>query len=352
MNEPKNKYDLGLLAYINTIFCSDPEENIFGEYLEYLKSEGDVSKRTISIYVKDLFGTYDTEHKFFRSAEYTFFTFLNRENIEFKQQVDRELIRRYISWLVENGMAPSSVNRRLSALRSFYKFLLIEEKVETSPIAVGTHQRKSPRSSLSMKMDRSIPSFLSQQEMEKLINTPDVTKPEGKRDRAILELLYASGMRISEIWQLDLTNLNLESREIRVLGKGLKERFVLIGLPAVSALREYIYSGRAQLLCNRPGNALFLNNRGRRLSIRGIQKLIKHYANAIGLDKNVHPHVLRHTFATHMLDGGADLRVVQELLGHADLSSTQIYTHVTKQQAKKVYLATHPMAKEKDNLNE
>ena len=352
MNKPQNRYDLGLLTYINTLFCSDPEENIFGEYLEYLKSEGDVSKRTINIYVKDLFGTYDSENKFFRSAEYTFFNFLNLENIEFKQQVDRDLIRRYIGWLAENGMAPSSVNRRLSALRSFYKFLLIDEKVETSPIAVGTHQRKSPRSSLSMKMDRNIPSFLSQQEMEKLINAPDSTKPEGKRDRALMELLYASGMRISEIWQLNLDNLNLESREIRVIGKGSKERFVLIGLPAVSALRDYIYSGRAQLISNRLSNALFLNRLGQRLSVRGIQKLIKGYAKAVGLEKNVHPHILRHTFATHMLDGGADLRVVQELLGHADLSSTQIYTHVTKQQAKRVYLAAHPMAKDKGDSNE
>ena len=148
---------------------------------------------------------------------------------------------------------------------------------------------------------------------------------------------------------MNLKSLDLESREIRVIGKGSKERIVLMGIPAASALRDYIYGGRAQLLRQDSATALFLNRQGQRLSVRGIQKLLKHYAEGIDLEKNVHPHVFRHTFATHMLDGGADLRVVQELLGHADLSSTQIYTHVTKQQARKVYLAAHPMAQEKDN---
>jgi site-specific recombinase XerD len=189
-------------------------------------------------------------------------------------------------------------------------------------------------------------------EINRLLDAPDLTKPEGKRDRAILELLYASGLRVSELWQLDLGNLNLESREIRVIGKGSKERIVLIGLPAATAISEYISLGRPRLLNSKSQNALFLNRQGNRLSMRGIQKILKHHALASGLEKNIHPHVLRHTFATHMLDGGADLRVVQELLGHADLSSTQIYTHVTKQQARKVYLTAHPMALEKDQKND
>jgi site-specific recombinase XerD len=350
-NRHNYKYDLDLLRYINSVYRSDSNENIFGEYIQYLKGEGNVSKRTVQIYIKDLFGTYEPEITLFRSAEYTYFTFINRKNIEFKEQINREFIREYIAWLVENGIASASVNRRLSALRSLYKFLLIEGIVESSPIPVGTHQRKSPRSSLSIKMDKRLPVFLTQQEMEKLINAPDTDKPEGKRDRAITELLYASGMRISEIWQLDLKSIDLESREIRVLGKGSKERLVLMGIPAASALRDYIYRARVQLLTHGQSDALFLNNQGRRLSIRGIQKLLKHYSVANGIEKNVHPHVLRHTFATHMLDGGADLRVVQELLGHADLSSTQIYTHVTKQRARSVYLKSHPLAQEKDKLD-
>jgi integrase/recombinase XerC len=199
-----------------------------------------------------------------------------------------------------------------------------------------------------MKLDKKIPVFLTQAEMEKLLAAPDTARPEGQRDRAMLELLYASGLRVSELWQLNLGSLNLDSREIRVVGKGSKERIVLMGIPAAEAVRDYIDRGRTEFISHRPSDALFLNTRGRRLSMRGIQKILKHYAASTGIEKKVHPHVLRHTFATHMLDGGADLRVVQELLGHADLSTTQIYTHVTRQQARKVYLNAHPMAQEKD----
>lgn len=342
-------YDVNLLAYISNLFGRNPGENIFGEYVRHLQTEGNVSRRTIKIYIEDLFGTYEPDKKYFRSAEYTFFTFLSREKIELSQQITRDVIRRYIVWLVESGIAKSSVNRRLSAVRSFYKFLLIEEIVEVSPIPVNTNQRNSPRSSLSVKFNKQIPVFLTQEEVTRIIVTPDLGKPQGKRDRAMLELLYAAGLRVSEIWQLNLDSLNLADGEIRVMGKGSKERVVLMGLPAASALRDYIFQGRSELLNSRPNAALFLNHRGQRLSMRGIQKIIKHYSAAVGLEKDVHPHILRHTFATHMLDGGADLRVVQELLGHADLSSTQIYTHVTKQQARKVYLKAHPLAQEKDN---
>jgi site-specific recombinase XerD len=345
------KYDLELLACINRLFSHHSSDNVFAEYLLYLKTEGDVSKRTVALYVKDLFGTYNPEENFFRSAEYTFFTFLDRMNIESQEQIDRELARKYIVWLYEHKISSSSINRRLSALRSFYKFLLIEKKVEKSPIPVGTHVSKSPRSSLSVKMDKRIPNFLTEPEMLKLIGLPDVSKPAGKRDRAILELLYASGLRVSELWQLNLESLNLEERQIRVIGKGSKERVVLMGIPAASALVDYIAHGRLSLGEKPRGRALFLNNQGKRISVRGIQKLIKHYTAASGIEKSVHPHVLRHTFATHMLDGGADLRVVQELLGHADLSTTQVYTHVTKQQARKVYLSTHPLAREKGESN-
>jgi integrase/recombinase XerC len=198
-------------------------------------------------------------------------------------------------------------------------------------------------------LGKKLPVFLTAPEVNRLIQTPDASKPEGIRDRALLEILYASGLRVSEIWQLNLKNIDAGSHEIRVTGKGNKERIVLIGLPALEALDRYLKTARPILLNNRSNEALWLNKAGKRLSMRGMQKQLKHYALANGLQKNVHPHVLRHTFATHMLDGGADLRVVQELLGHADLSSTQIYTHVTKQQARRVYLTAHPMAQEKDN---
>jgi site-specific recombinase XerD len=346
------RYDAVLLNYINGLFGSHTNENVLGEYILYLKTQADVSDRTRTLYIKDLFGTYNIGDKFIRSAEYTFFTYLDRENVDFHQNIDREVIRKYIVWLHGNRIANSSINRRLSALRSFYKFLLIEKKVDASPIPVGTHEKKSPRSSLSVKTDRHIPDFLTYQEMNLLLNTPDLTKPTGKRDRAMLELLYASGVRVSELWQLNLGSINWDTREIRVIGKGSKERVVLVGLPAVAALKEYVEGSRPHLASGPADDALFLNDRGKRLSMRGIQKILKYYSNAIGRPRSAHPHVLRHTFATHMLDGGADLRVVQELLGHADLSTTQIYTHVTKQQARKVYLTAHPGAKEESNGNQ
>ncbi len=345
------KYDSDLLDYVDALFADSLDEHIFKKYTHYLQTESDVSPRTLDLYVKDLFGSYDPKAGFIRSADFTFLSFLPMQNIRNRKQINRDIIRRYIAWLVENGIAPSSVNRRLSALRSFYKFLLLENKVEHSPIPVGTHQRNTPRSNLSMKMDKRIPVFLTQPEMKQLLEPPDTSKPEGKRDRAMLEILYASGLRVSELCQLDLDSFNLDSRDLRVIGKGNKERMVLMGFPAVSALKDYLDNGRTKLISSRSEKALFLNNHGRRLTVRWVQKMIQQYARSIGLEKSIHPHVLRHTFATHMLDGGADLRVVQELLGHADLSSTQIYTHVTKQQARKVYLTAHPMAQEKDDAN-
>jgi len=352
--DPRDKYrryDADLIRYIDAVYCHHSPNNLFSQYILHLQTESDVSERTCQLYIKDLFGTYDPGNNFIRSAEYTFFSYLSWKNIKSYPDITREIIREYIVWLVTHGIAKTSVNRKLSALRSFYEYLLTEKMVEGSPIPVRTHQRNSPRSTLSMKIDKRLPVFLTQPEMDQLINTPDIKRPEGQRDRAMLELLYASGLRVSELWQLNLSNLDLENREIRVIGKGAKERVVLIGLPAVSALKGYLQHGRVELLNQQHSEALFVNKYGRRLSIRGIQKILKHYASVIGLEKNVHPHVLRHTFATHMLDGGADLRVVQELLGHADLSTTQIYTHITRQQARKVYLNAHPMAREKDNDN-
>ena len=165
----------------------------------------------------------------------------------------------------------------------------------------------------------------------------------------MLELLYASGLRVSELVSLELGQINLDTNEIRVWGKGSKERVVLMGEPAAEALRNYLAQGRLKLLGEKRSNALFLNRYGQRIPERRVQKMLEEYAKKAGIEKRVHPHILRHTFATHLLDGGADLRVVQELLGHARLSSTQIYTHVTKGQAKKVYLSAHPLAKEKED---
>jgi site-specific recombinase XerD len=313
-------------------------QEVFKRYLNYLKAERNASPYTLRNYRTDLMGTYKN------GPGKGFFQFLKLRNIADFTEVDKVIIRDYLGWLLEQGIEKVSLVRKLSAIRSFYRYLLAEGLLKNSPIPINSPGRKGNRSSLSPKLDKKLPIFLTQSEITKLLDTPDLSKPEGLRDRALLELLYASGLRVSEIWQLNLENISLESREIRVLGKGSKERMTLMGLPAAGALQNYLSRGRPDLLKNRLNRAVFLNKAGQRFSIRGIQKMLKHHSLAAGISKEVHPHVLRHTFATHLLDGGADLRVVQELLGHADLSSTQIYTHVTKQQAKKVYLATHPLA--------
>jgi integrase/recombinase XerC len=201
----------------------------------------------------------------------------------------------------------------------------------------------------SPKLDKRLPDFLTPVETVRLLEASDLATPQGLRDRALMELLYASGLRVSELVSLDLGQINLNTGEIRVWGKGAKERVVLMGKPAALALNAYLSQGRPQLLGKKKNNALLINRDGGRLTGRSIQRTLTKYARLAGIKKRVHPHMLRHTFATHLLDGGADLRVVQELLGHESLVSTQIYTHVTKSQAKKVYLSAHPLARETEN---
>ncbi|MFH1002843.1 MAG: tyrosine-type recombinase/integrase, partial [Chloroflexota bacterium] len=230
-----------------------------------------------------------------------------------------------------------SIARKLSAIRSLYRYLLREGMVSANLVKAAS----------SPKLERRLPAFLTVAEARHLVEAPDPSTPAGQRDRAILELLYASGLRVSELAGLDLDQIDFDTNEIRVLGKGDKKRVVLMGQPAAQALRRYRDEGRAQLRGNRKNSAFFLNHFGQRLTQRGVQARLAYHARASGIEKRVHPHTLRHTFATHLLDGGADLRVVQELLGHASLSSTQIYTHVTKSQARKIYLRAHPMAQGK-----
>jgi integrase/recombinase XerC len=316
---------------------------IFNRYLDYLRAERNASAYTIRNYETDLIGTYK------RGIGRGFFQYITMREISDFRDVDKQVIRDYLSWLVERHTDKSSLIRKLSAIRSFYRFLLREEIIRQSPIPLTRSGRS--RMELSPKQDQRLPVFLTRSEMEQLLNKPDLTRPAGKRDRAILELFYAAGLRVSELTGLNLNSLNLETHEVRVLGKGAKERIVLIGQPAASALMDYIAQVRPLFLRRTATDALFINRFGTRMVVRRMQKIIKQYAFAMGSGKNIHPHVLRHTFATHMLDGGADLRVVQELLGHTNLSTTQIYTHITKQQARKVYLNSHPMALEKDYID-
>ena len=306
-------------------------QEIFNKYIQYLEAEQNVSPYTIRNYTTDLCGSKEIKG---------FFTFLKEKSIDSPDKVDRTVLRDYLGYLVERGIVKASIARKLSAIRSFYRYLVREGILKTNPV----EKTSSP------KLDKRLPSFLTLNEVERLLNAPDLSTPQGQRDRALLELLYASGLRVSELVNLDLGEVNLDSNEIRVWGKGSKERMVLMGKPASEAVSNYLEQGRPKLLGDRKKtNALFINRYGQRIPERRVQKRLDYYAKKAGIEKRVHPHILRHTFATHLLDGGADLRVVQELLGHAQLSSTQIYTHVTQSQARKVYLAAHPMAKEKDD---
>jgi len=305
-------------------------QELFNKYIQYLELERNVSAYTVRNYTTDLYGSKKIKG---------FFTFLKEKGVSSLGEVDRTVLRDYLGYLVGQGIVKASIARKLSAIRSFYRYLVREGILKTSPI----ERTSSP------KLDKRLPSFLTLHEVERLLNAPDLSTPQGQRDRALLELLYASGLRVSELVNLDLSQINLGTSEIRVWGKGSKERVALMGKPATEALQNYLSQGRPKLLGGKKGNALFINRYGQRLPDRRVQKILEDYAKKAGIEKRVHPHMLRHTFATHLLDGGADLRVVQELLGHARLSSTQIYTHVTKSQARKVYLSAHPMAREKED---
>lgn len=306
--------------------------NLLSDYLRYLEIEKGASRYTIRNYKSDLLGNTA------RGAPKGFFQFLRERGINSLDEVDRPLLREYIAWLIKHGVVKASIARKLSAARSLFRYLVRRGRIAESPF----------RKAKLIKLDQRLPNFLTLPEIDRLLQAPDVTKAPGRRDLAILELLYASGLRISEIVALDMANVT-SGREIKVRGKGDKERMVLMGEPARRALDVYLSKARPQLLVDGYNEALFVSRRGHRLSARRLQKLLSRYAVSAGISKRVHPHMLRHSFATHLLDGGADLRVVQELLGHASLNTTQIYTHVSRERARQVYLQAHPMARNDDD---
>lgn len=264
-----------------------------------------------------------------------FLRFLEREGISSLQGVDRQVLTRYLLWLNAGDYVKASVRRRISELRSFFRYLVGQKVLESNPIEAIS----------APKVPQRLPRYLKPEEIGAIMQAPDTSQPLGQRDRAILEILYATGVRVSELAGLDLASLDRAKGEMRVRGKGGKERIALLGEPALRALDLYLKEGRPKLLKGRRTSALFLNRSGERLSVRGVQSMLDRCARKAGL-KWVTPHLLRHTFATHMLGGGADLRVVQELLGHASLSSTQVYTHVSQRRAREVYMNSHPLARE------
>ncbi|MFH1639034.1 MAG: tyrosine recombinase [Chloroflexota bacterium] len=315
-------------------------QQIFDNYINYLRVERNASAYTVRNYTSDLLGNY------IHGQEKGFFQFLKMRRVRDLRDVNRDLLRDYVSWLMEQGVARVSIVRKLSAIRSFYRYLVREEIIAKPPLSISREGKGGRLSSFSLKLDRRIPDFLTIDEMQRLLKAPDLSTPLGLRNQALLELMYASGLRVSELVNLNLRQINMEDREMRIVGKGSRERIALMGKPAATALSIYIDKGRPALLGGRTTNDIFLNRKGGTLTVRSVQRILKRLALNAGITKDVHPHMLRHTFATHLLNGGADLRVVQDLLGHADLSSTQIYTHISKEQAKKSYLSAHPMAKE------
>lgn len=281
-------------------------------YTNHLKTERNYSPHTISNYKRDL----------------VFLTGFFKE-----RKVNRLTAREYLVQLEKNGFSKRSIARKLSAARSFFRFLMREKMAEVNPFD----------NLLTPKIPKKLPNFLYPEEMARLLKAPK-SDPLGRRDLAILEILYSSGIRVTELASLSLNELDLAEGEIRVFGKGSKERIVLFGSHAVSAVKGYLTTARPELLSGKKSAAVFIGRRGTRLTTRQIERLIKYYAKKAGIVKKVTPHTLRHSFATHLLDGGADLRMVQELLGHVSLSTTQVYTHVTKERLKKVYESSHPRA--------
>ena len=286
-------------------------EKLLQSYLRFLQAERNLSPYTLRNYENDL-------RSFFHYAEDA-----GRDI----RDVDRYLLRAYLARLRGEEMAPASIVRRVSTIRSFYRFLARQGHIEHDPL-VGVH---------SPKKGRRLPSFLSPKQVLAILGSVEGDSPKALRDRAILELLYAAGLRLSELVALDASDVDIGERQARVLGKGNKERIAVMGRAAADALRRYLRDGRPALVRRPQERALFLNNQGGRLSARAVQIMVRRCALKAGLDERVFPHLLRHTFATHMLDGGADLRIVQELLGHASVGSTQIYTHVSEAEKRRVY---------------
>ena len=252
------------------------------------------------------------------------------------ENINRQAIVRYLLDLQEKRYAPTTRARKLAAARSLFKFLTNEGMIKEDP----THNLES------LSVGRSLPKPISINQVRALLEQPAKhNTPEAKRDEAMLQLLYASGMRVSELMSLNLDDVNLVDGDVRCFGKGKKERLIPIHPQAIKVIEEYIAKARPQLVRSNEEKALFLNRRGERLTRQGFWQILKQYAKNAGITVPVTPHTLRHSFATHMLNGGADLRAVQELLGHANISTTQIYTHLTSEHVKRTYEKSHPRAK-------
>ena len=244
-----------------------------------------------------------------------------------------ETVRSYMDWMLGRGKSAASVTRFLASVKSFYNFQIFSGKVKTNPA----------KNVAAAKVERKYPRILTSKEVELFLEQPQCVDAKGFRDHAMLELLYATGIRVTELTKLDLDDLNLAAGFVRCSSKG-KERIIPIYRTAVKALQDYVWKIRPQLVSDGEETALFVNMNGERMSRQGFWKIIKYYQEKAGIQKEITPHTLRHSFAAHLLENGADLRSIQEMLGHADISSTQIYTHVVKGHLEDVYQKAHPRA--------
>lgn len=293
----------------------DETDGLADQFTHHLRVEQGLAKNTIESYSRDL-GRY--------------FDFLEKRNVTpaAASQVD---VMEYVASLA-GTLSVRSIARSLSSLKMFYRFLVSEGKVEANP----TRLLSAP------KLPRRLPGVLSAEEVDRLLSKPDSSTQRGVRDKAMLELLYATGLRVSELVNLKMNNVNLEAGYVRTVGKGSKERMVPVGGKALEALKEYLPRGRAGFLKKRFSSHLFPGPRGKPLTRQGFWKIIKRYGLAAGIRKPITPHGLRHSFASHLLERGADLRSVQIMLGHADIATTQIYTHVTRERLKQIHEKHHP----------
>lgn len=298
------------------------------EFLEYLRVERGLAANTLESYARDLrqFAAYVESHAAVRTVGDT--------DTAGAEAVERSTVVAYLLELEASGKAMATIARRLAALRAFYQFLVRERHVRRDPTA----DLSSPR------LKRRLPRVLSVAEVERILTQPDASSATGLRDRAMLELLYATGIRVSELTSLNTSDVDLEGALVRCIGKGDKERIIPMGGAAVAALEAYLTHGRRRFARPPSGRTLFLNHHGQRLTRQGFWKIVKKYAEQAHITKAITPHTLRHSFATHLLENGADLRSVQEMLGHADISTTQIYTHVTRGRLHEVYAKSHPRA--------
>ncbi|PHK49251.1 site-specific tyrosine recombinase XerD [Staphylococcus edaphicus] len=294
-------------------------DTIIEEYLKFIQLEKGLSANTIGAYRRDL-------------KKYN--EFLELQKVSHIDFIDRAAIQQCLGYLHDNGASAKSLARFISTIRSFHQFALRERYAAKDPTVLI----ETP------KYDRKLPDVLEINEVLALLETPNLSKSNGYRDRTMLELLYATGMRVSELIQIELEDVNLIMGFVKVFGKGNKERIVPLGDTVIEYLKTYIETVRPQLLKQTVTNVLFLNMHGKSLSRQAIWKMIKQNGIKANITKTLTPHTLRHSFATHLLENGADLRAVQEMLGHSDISTTQLYTHVSKSQIRKMYNEFHPRA--------